>query len=130
MLDKLFLLRFLARLPAAVANLLTFLVVMVGWTIFRASSLGQAGEFLTAMVSPGVPATKFVLITPDVTAIAVIAAFVCALPRLPGFDRARAWLLHDDRRGVAVQAALSLLFVVAVGKATAEPFSPFLYFRF
>jgi hypothetical protein len=31
---------------------------------------------------------------------------------------------------LAMQTAISLVFVLAVGKAVADPFKPFLYFRF
>ncbi len=34
------------------------------------------------------------------------------------------------RYAVAVDGALALLFVAALGEALAEPFKPFIYFRF
>ena len=65
-LEKLFLLRFLDRLPRWTANLFTFAVVMVGWTVFRAHSLPQAGEFFAAMAQPGLASGKApIFITPD-----------------------------------------------------------------
>ena len=44
MLDKLVLLRALNALPRRVATALTFAVVAIGWTIFRARSLDQAAS--------------------------------------------------------------------------------------
>ena len=130
-LEKVFLLRLLDRLPRWAANAFAFLVVMVGWTLFRAGSLHQAGEFLSAMVHPGLSSGKApIFITPDMTTAAAIAAFICVLPRLPGFGRLRDWLLSGEWRTTALQTAISLLFVVAVGKAMADPFTPFIYFRF
>jgi alginate O-acetyltransferase complex protein AlgI len=130
-LEKLFLLRLLDRLPRWTANAFAFAVVMVGWTLFRAGSLQQAGEFLSAMVQPGLATgTAPIFITPDMTTAAAIAAFVCILPRLPGFDRLRVWVVGREWRSTAVQTGISLLFIVAVGKAVADPFTPFIYFRF
>jgi alginate O-acetyltransferase complex protein AlgI len=130
-LDKLFLLRWLERLPRVVANLLTFLVVMIGWTIFRAKTLDQAGAFFSAMVRPGAlnqAGGQFV--TSDVMVAAIVAGVICAFPRLPGFERLRRAAFATPQRTLAIQTAIALLFVLAVGKAAVDPFKPFLYFRF
>jgi alginate O-acetyltransferase complex protein AlgI len=80
-LDRLFLLRVLDRMPRPVANLITFAIVVVGWTIFRAHSMDQAIAFLHAMMHLGPPRdVTDVSINPDVMFIAVLAAVVCALP--------------------------------------------------
>ena len=130
-LDKLFLLRALDRLPRIVANLVTFAIVVVGWTIFRARSLGQAWEFLAAMAQPGLAGTTtHIYLTPDLRVGAAVAAVICAAPRLPGFVWARAWLQDGVWPSLALQTALAVVFVLAVGKAVADPFQPFLYFRF
>ena len=130
-LDKLFLLRALDRLPRAAANAITFAVVMVGWTIFRATSLTQAGAFLSAMVHPGLAGyTTRIWITPDMRVALAIAAVVCVMPRLPFWGRLRAGFAEGTARGLVLQYGLTLLFVGAVGKALADPFTPFIYFRF
>ena len=130
-LDKLFLLRVLDRLPRLCANLATFAIVVVGWTIFRAGSLGQAGEFLAAMAQPGFAGTAtHAYISPDIRLAAAVAAAICAAPRLPGFAWARRRLQEGLWPSLAVQTALVAVFVLAVGKAIADPFQPFLYFRF
>jgi alginate O-acetyltransferase complex protein AlgI len=130
-LDRLFLLRLLDRMPRFVANLIAFTIVVVGWTIFRAHSMDQAFAFLRAMVQPSLAShVAGVLITPDMTAAAVLAAVICALPRMPGFYRLRHAVFTAPGWTLAMQTALSLVFVLAVGKAIADPFKPFLYFRF
>ncbi len=124
-LDKLFLLRWLAVLPRLLANGLTLLVVMAGWAIFRAGSLGQAGHMLAAMVHPGLRGAGFVW--PNDVALAALAGVaVCAAPLIlpiPNLLRRRAvqW---------GVQWAGLLLFIAALVRAVADPFRPFLYFRF
>jgi alginate O-acetyltransferase complex protein AlgI len=118
-------------MPRPVANLITFTIVVVGWTIFRAHSMDQAFAFLRAMMQPGLPSqTAGVLINPDVTAAGVLAAVICALPRMPGFYRLRHFVFTTPAWTLTMQTALSLVFVLAVGKAVADPFKPFLYFRF
>jgi alginate O-acetyltransferase complex protein AlgI len=130
-LERLFLLRMLERMPRIMANLITFGIVVIGWTIFRSHSMGQAIAFLGAMMQPGLPGhATGVLITPDVTLAAVLAAVICAMPRMPGFHRLRHLVFASPACTLAMQTAIALVFVLAVGKAVADPFKPFLYFRF
>lgn len=124
-LDKLFLLRLLARLPRLLAIGLTLIVVMAGWAIFRAASLGQAGHMLAAMVHPGWRGAGFVW--PNDLALAALAgAAICAAPLILPTER----LLGRRPVQWGVQLAGLLLFAAALGRAVAEPFRPFLYFRF
>ena len=130
-LDRVFLLRVLDRMPRILANLVTFAIVVVGWTIFRAHSLDQALDFLRAMARPGLSThAAGMMITPDVKIAALLAAVICALPRVPGFHRARHFVLTAPGWNLSMQTAISLVFVLTVGKAVADPFKPFLYFRF
>ena len=130
-LDRLFLLRLLDRLPRLVANFITFSIVVIGWTVFRAHSWDQAMTLLSTMLRPGLAShAPEVFITHDVRYAAVLAAIICALPRFPGIARLRHRLLTDPGWRLALQTAVSVVFVLAVGKAVADPFKPFLYFRF
>ncbi len=130
-LDRLFLLRWLNRLPRVAANAVAFLITMAGWTVFRAASLGQAWSFFGAMLHPGRPSTA-----PDVwrtslmlTAVAV-AAVISFLPRAPGYDRAAAIVMGASAGRFAMQLGVASLFVLALATTLADPFKPFLYFRF
>jgi alginate O-acetyltransferase complex protein AlgI len=58
------------------------------------------------------------------------AALVSFLPRVPGFDRAQQGVVAAPAGRAALDLMLSLLFVFALAKALADPFKPFLYFRF
>ena len=129
--ERLFLARALDRMPRLAANGLTFLVTLVGWTVFRAASLGQAGQFLTVMgrfTAYDAPAT--VWRTTPMLAATGAAALISFLPRVPGFDRTALWVMAMPLGRFVVELGLSLLFVFALAKALADPFKPFLYFRF
>lgn len=131
MLDKLFLLRLLDRLPRIAANAFAFAVVVIGWTIFRATSLEQAARFLEAMVQPTLPATLAgVFVTNDMKLALAAAILICVAQHIPACVRLREIAVSDGMRGFAIQSALALLFVAALGKALADPFHPFIYFRF
>jgi len=131
MLDRLFLLRALDRVPRLIANVITFLITMIGWTIFRARSLVQAEIFVGAMMRPGLAGrADTIWLRGDIVTAAIVATAICVTPRLPGFAAYRAALMRHPACWTAVQIITALLFVCAVGKAVADPFKPFLYFRF
>jgi alginate O-acetyltransferase complex protein AlgI len=129
-LDRLFLARWLARLPVWLANALTFLAVMVGWTIFRAVSLPQAGGLLALMVEPSAKARGDAMI-PSFYWLAALVGFAIVVAQraalyVPGFD----WAELAKKRALAANTLLALLFLAALAKGLADPFKPFIYFRF
>lgn len=129
-LDRLFLVDALRRLPDWLANLATLVLIVLGWTIFRATSFGQMTALLALMGQPFALASAPVTIPLEIILVAVIAAAICFAQRLgasqPGFD----WAACAARYPCAVNSALALLFVAAVAKGLADPFKPFIYFRF
>jgi alginate O-acetyltransferase complex protein AlgI len=130
-LERLFLLRWLDRMPRVAANAWTFIVTVAGWLVFRAVSLGQADIMFSAMLHPGRPSSVVGLYrTPLMMAAMAAAALVSFLPRVPGFDRAQQGVVAAPAGRAALDLVLSLLFVFALAKALADPFKPFLYFRF
>ena len=130
-LERLFLLRWLDRLPRLAANMVTFAITVAGWLLFRAASLGQAGWFLSAMVQPGRrdEVVGMWWTSPMLAALAA-ATLVSFLPRVPGFDRWAGTLLAAPAGRAGTDLLLSVLFITALAKALADPFKPFLYFRF
>ena len=128
-LDKLFLLRIFERLSPAFANIATFIIVMFGWTLFRATSLSQAGTLLLTMVHPSKATTIPLFVTNDIKVALITCAVICSAPRIPGFERL-CMLVASRPFVMSGRLALALLFIMAVGKSVAEPFVPFLYFRF
>jgi alginate O-acetyltransferase complex protein AlgI len=130
-LERVFLRGWLGRAPDLVANAYAFLVVTLGWTLFRATSLQQAGVFLDAMVHPGRPGLATMIFRDaSMTWTAIAAGLICAMPRLPGYTRIADWMLTTLTGQFMLQTAVALLFVLAEIKAIADPFKPFLYFRF
>ena len=129
-LDRLFLARLLARWPAFLANLATFVIVMIGWTIFRATSLSQAGGMLALMASPSATAPGDPMIPSYYWLAAAAGAAVCVAQRVALYLEDFNWEALALRLAGAANAALALLFVAALAKGLADPFKPFIYFRF
>lgn len=112
--------------------LLNFIVVMIGWALFRIEDLGQCWIFMGRLFSfsfgpigIGVSSQYYV------TLIAALAfSFVTLLP----FGRKlQQWTFCTDYRGgqhIAVWVVACLLFFFCTGALGATDFSPFIYFRF
>jgi len=128
-LDRLFLLRLLQRCGPAIATAVTLFIVMIGWAIFRSESLTHLGPFLGALfgLSHGgvrIDASSEVAIT---LAFAAAISLIPATPMLVSAQHFYAryrWL-----KGLAMAGAMSI-YVIAVARAIAAPFQPFIYFRF
>jgi alginate O-acetyltransferase complex protein AlgI len=109
----------------------TFLIVLVGWVLFRAGTLGVAKDYYHAMVVPtgGLTASVHAALTNQALVALVLAA---AIVLLPGRRSGGRWLTEaagafPATARVAVLgfgAPLALVYVLSTG------FHPFLYFQF
>ena len=109
----------------------TFLIVLLGWVLFRAESLDLALDYYAAMFAfdGGVTAAVEQALTNQAAVALAIAACVLVLP---GTICGGRWI--SERLGtvpvIARTATVGLLLPLALVYAFAETFSPFLYFQF
>jgi alginate O-acetyltransferase complex protein AlgI len=109
----------------------TFLIVLLGWVLFRAENLGLAADYYRAMFAfdGGFTATVGDALTNQATWALVLAAGVVLLPGTISGGR---WV--TERIGtvpaVARTAVVGVLLPLALVYAFADTFSPFLYFQF
>lgn len=108
----------------------TFLITMIGWVLFRAESLDQAGHFLTIMAGLARPQVVyydlFHFLTPYHVFFVVCGLAFAFIP----FD----WFSwRIDRKPLVFTAkagAALFIFGYAVVMLAANSFNPFIYFRF
>ena len=118
------------RAPA-LRRAITFLIVVLGWVLFRASGLGDAGDVYSAMFSfdfGPLPAAVDQALTPEPFLALGIGLASVLLPR----DFVLGRVVQDRWAGaplVARAAVLAVLPIAAIAVA-AGSFSPFLYFQF
>ena len=128
-LDRMFLHDALQRCGRIVATAVTLFIVMIGWALFRSEQPSQLLPFLGALFGMS-QATAALDVPAEVPLTLFIGALVSLFPATPLYPlllRAHqqlAWL-----RWVTV-AALVLIYVLALARAFAVPFQPFIYFRF
>lgn len=119
--------RVLEKLPRAVRHLYALLVILIGWVLFRADSLGAAVGYLRGMFVPaGRDMANFAFIMNRQYWFFLIAGIVLSIPHPK---------LQASARGSAAARAVSelllvLVFGVAICYMVGSGYSPFLYFRF
>jgi alginate O-acetyltransferase complex protein AlgI len=125
--EKLFLGKWLQKIPGWLSHLYGLLVVVVGWTIFAVEDFSQLGQYLRAMFGVGAAAL-------DGAALYYLRGF---LPMLVVGAVAAAPLaktLWDKLPDKARRAALPILMAAGLVLSTAYlvdgTYNPFLYFRF
>jgi len=126
--------RFLTQAPgAALQRALTFLLIMLGWVVFRSESLEYAGAFYTSLLSLGgvseLAPQLIGALTVRNSAILLLASLVVLLPRElclgPTLENGAApWV------GAARAAILLLGLPYAFLLIMSGTYSPFLYFQF
>ena len=110
-------------LPKQLQIALTFVIVLGGWILFRAVSVGQAGEFFSAMAGFGGSADPHaVVLSSRQTVGCFIGAGIVWL--LPNSQQ-----LAESRWGVP-QIVVALAFLAAIAQIFVVSYSPFLYFQF
>ncbi len=128
-LDRIFLRRLLERAGPVISTAATLVIVMVGWAIFRSPTIHHLGSFSLSMLGLGSGAITLP-IPPDVPYTLALGTFLSLLPATPVFT----WLTQTWRTAswphLIANGTYILLYVIALSRAIAAPFQPFIYFRF
>ena len=124
--------------PKFFRHLYSLLVVIIGFTIFRAASMTQAFDFIGKMFSgftftASHTATLFELLSTSKIVTMVIAIFA-SMPTLNLMKNPGAKLVKSDRLFKVLQtgsyAVSIVLFLLCIFTLSASTFNPFIYFRF
>ena len=109
------------------AHIYTMLVVICGFVIFRADTIGQAVHILGTMFTGFcADAAELVLIAKLLTpyhAVCMLAAIVLSAP-------VSRWLTGRIRHQAAAYAASILLLIICIMNLATSSYNPFIYFRF
>lgn len=112
------------------ARIWTMLVAVLGWVIFRAESLGQAGMFFRQMFSlqweRGDSAYQTHLIVQPLLAIGIALGVLFATGDAGRWVRER----MADKRWPVYATLLMAAFVLSMSRVAGSTFNPFIYFRF
>jgi alginate O-acetyltransferase complex protein AlgI len=108
------------RLPVVLQQLVTFLLVLLGWVLFRSATFTDAATIYSRMI---VPAAGLKVATPALLLFLFIAGAVTH------FGPTAETVVNAGLRGWRV-VVLAGIFLVAVLRVLGSSGSPFLYFQF
>ncbi len=129
-LDRMFMKRALRRLPRIVAVGVTFVLVTIGWVIFRAPDIDSAFRYLAVMADWTAVRTGAFIVTRDQMLILAVALAICFLPVSVRVSRALDTLRALPKWESARLVMAAVVLALALAKAVTVSFHPFLYFRF
>lgn len=129
-IDKLFWLNIVDKMPKLLSSLITILFVMLGWIIFRANDIDQFTAYLSTLFNPRLASSHYIDVTPNITAAILIGFFLAVAGRFPGYTKIYA--TYNEWQGKQkVEGILYGLFgFFTFAKIISVSFKPFLYFRF
>ncbi len=128
MLEKLFLLKILKKLPAAVGHIYAIIIFVLGWVLFYFEDMGEMWTFITRLFGsagflPSADVTALVLSYVPLLLIAGVASTPLAV-FLYGKIKSRKVLVAFDT------AACAASLVVCTASIVSSAYNPFLYFKF
>ncbi len=131
-IDRIFLIRLLNKIGKAPSVLITFIVVLVGWVLFRSPDMQFASGYFKSMFSFDFD-TPLIYLSNQFVIIAVIGAFFSFFALIMGIEKWQIKLLTVEK-GILPYIVLTLigiiLMIVSIAAITSSGFNPFIYFRF
>lgn len=129
--DRLFLLKFYKAIGKFPSVVITFVITLVGWVLFRAESMEQVWHYVAGMFSfrggESLFVNKAVLITMILAAVIALTAY------LPSVEKWQIKLYGKQQSFstiVLMTIASVVLFIISLSAITSSGFNPFIYFRF
>ncbi len=128
-LEKLFLGRWLEKLPRLLRRLVTFLAAALGWGIFYFTDFGALGAFFASLAgvgNPGLVTAKAWAWTLGYLPLLLVCA-LAATPLAANIDKR----LESKKAWPWVRLVLgAVLFLLCLGALASQSYNPFIYFRF
>ncbi len=131
-MDRLFLLKFYKKIGKIPSVLITFLITLVGWVLFRAESISQAGFYIKKMFSADFRDLDYFLDEKfyAILMLAFVFAFM-AIFRKNEFWQEKILSPLQSNRNILIMTICSVIFfVICLSYITSSGFNPFIYFRF
>ncbi len=131
--ERMGLIRLTAKVPDWIKIIFSFLVVTIGWVLFRIETLPDAIHYLNRLVdfSPAI----FIQTNTLVWFTFILALFLSFSGYFNPFKKLvdKAWYeveLVTNRKAVLLFIVSILLFVICISRIVGSDFNPFIYFRF
>lgn len=129
-IEKLFLLKALNKLPSVFKHIYALFFIVIGWVIFSNESTAVMGKMFRSMFSFNNFADKFSVYTlfANFVLLALCVIFSCKLPKRAA--TALSERVSSRTYFIIKTITVIVLFAVSICFMVGESYNPFLYFRF
>ena len=128
-LEKLFLLKLLEKLPKIVRHIYSILIILVSWVIFAFEDLARVGEYIKAMFINSNLWDNEALYYSQNYGFLILIGIICSIPLWKKIKEK-----IDSKNSKTLEFITSLgyvvIFVLSTASLVTNSFNPFLYFRF
>lgn len=132
-LDRLILLRVYKVIGKFPSVLITFIITVVGWVLFRVESLGQAWIYIRKMFAMDFSHVDYYL-DREFWIILVVAVFFAFITMFKVGLKLEKMFFYAEKYSAKGYVASTILFlvlmIVCIANITSSGFNPFIYFRF
>jgi len=129
--DRLFLLKFYKAIGKFPSVVITFIITLVGWVLFRAESMDQVWQYTAGMFSFRAGETLYASQAVWMTMIfAAIFAILAYSPKLEQWQVKIYGKKQSFINLILMTIAAIVLFIISLSSITSSGFNPFIYFRF
>ena len=131
-LDRIFLIKWLEKIGKIPSLIFTFLITMIGWVLFRSTSIDMAMLFIKKMFAFNFSISE-VSFNPQFWTILILAALISFITISKFGLKLESYIYYTHysvRRIYTMSAFCIILIIFSLGGITSSGFNPFIYFRF
>lgn len=125
-IEKLGFKKFLNKLPNALSQSITFIIVSIGWVFFRSGNVKYAVKYIKTLFNPfainRVLDTSFLGLDKKFFLILLIALLITLIPKIK--------IIKSDINTFANKCFSLIILVYSIAIVTTGSFKPFIYFKF
>ena len=130
-MDRLFLLKAMSKIGKYPSIFITFFITIIGWVIFRATSVSQIIYYLKAMFKFDFSEYQLDNLFVPITIIAIIFSFITMFKwgaKIENFIFFKK--TYTNTQLLVLFISIIILFSISAANIAASSFNPFIYFRF
>ena len=127
-LEKLFLLKILEKLPKVIRHIYSIVLILISWAIFAFEDLSKVGIFIKSMFANNIIYNQEGIYYFKNFIIIIVIGIICSTPIAKTIKKK----LENKKVLYEVLSTLSLIaiFILSTASLVTDSFNPFLYFRF
>ena len=128
-LEKLFLLKLLEKLPNIIRHIYAIVIILVSWAIFAFEDLARVGEYIKAMFINSTLWDNEALYYLQNYGVLILIGAICSIPL---WKKLKEKIDSKNSKTLEVITTLGYvaIFVLSTASLVTNSFNPFLYFRF